>query len=49
MLKLDCEQEPKFEDTVETILIEVKRQLLNGAQRIILERDGEAIFCEPQY
>jgi hypothetical protein len=43
-----------FEQTVNTVSEEVKRQLLNGADRIVLTveklEDGNAvIFCYPEY
>jgi hypothetical protein len=43
-----------FEETVNTVTEEVKRQLLKGADRIVLTveklDDGNAvIFCHPEY
>ena len=36
-----------FAQTLNVVIAEVKRQFLNGAQRIVLTRDGNSIFCEP--
>ena len=36
-----------FAQTLDVIIAEVKRQFLNGAQRIVLTRDGDSVFCEP--
>ena len=36
-----------FAQTLDIIIAEVKRQFLNGAQRIVLTRDGDSVFCEP--
>lgn len=45
MVDLDsCEL---FAQTLNVVIAEVKRQFLNGAQRIVLTRDGNSIFCEP--
>jgi hypothetical protein len=43
-----------FEETVNIITEEVKRQLLNGADRIVLtveklDDDNAVIFCHPEY
>ena len=36
-----------FAQTLNVVIAEVKRQFLNGAQRIVLTRDGDSVFCEP--
>ena len=40
-------EEELFDKTLDVIANEVKRLFLIGAERIVLTRDGEAIFCEP--
>jgi hypothetical protein len=46
---------PLFEQSVETILPEVKRQLMSGAEKVVLtvarwEDDTRvSVFCEPEF